>query len=107
MLVAEQAIDAFVEEAAEPGIEGVGAARTEDAGAGDRVGRGAVSDPEQGSSAFTDEGLGMVVAVVQQLPPLLVGEVEGTALAHGRVLHSMLAPSAIIAPLLNLIGQVH
>src|SRR4051812_19735592 len=34
----------------------------------------------------------MVVAVLEQLLPLLVSKLEGTALAHGRFLHSMVAP---------------
>jgi hypothetical protein len=83
LLVALQAVESLGEEDVKPGVDGVGVARAEDAGARDGMGGGAVSDLEQGGGAFTDEGLGMVVAVLEQLLPLVVGEAEGTALAHG------------------------
>jgi hypothetical protein len=83
LLVAEQAVEPLGEEGVQPGVDGVGVAWAEDAGASDGVGGGAVGDLEQGGSAFTDEGLGVVVTVFEQLLPLLVGEGEGTALAHG------------------------
>src|SRR4051794_5845939 len=107
LLVALQAVESLGEEGVQPGVDGVGAARAEDALACDGVGGSAVGDLQQGGGAFTDVGLGMVVAVFEQSLPLLVGEAEGTALAHGRFLHSMLAPTVIVAPLPALIGQVH
>jgi len=67
-------------------------ARPEEAGLGDGVRGGAVGDLEQSGGAFADVGLGVVVAVAEQLPPLVGGKGEGAALAHGRFLHSMLAP---------------
>jgi hypothetical protein len=81
--VTEQAVESLGKEGVEPGVDGVGVARAEDARASDGVGGGAVGDLQQGASAFTDEGLGMVVAVLEQLLPLKVGKLEGTALAHG------------------------
>jgi hypothetical protein len=83
LLVALQSVEALGEEGVQPGVDGVGVARAEDARASDGMGRGAIGDLQQGAGAFTDEGLGMVVAVVEQLPPLLVSKLEGTALAHG------------------------
>src|SRR5438876_12405062 len=72
LLVAEQAVESLGEEGVKPGVDGVGVARPEDAGACDGVGGSAVGDLQQGGGAFTDVGLGMVVAVFEQLLPLLV-----------------------------------
>src|SRR5262245_56232988 len=78
LLVALQAVEALGEEGVQPGVDGVGVARAEDARACDGVWGGAVGDPQQGGGAFTDEGLGMMGAVFEQLLPLLVGKVEST-----------------------------
>jgi hypothetical protein len=92
LLVSEQAVGSLGEEGVQPGIDGVGVAWPEEARTGDGVGGGTVGDLEQSGGAFADVRLGVVVAVVEQLPPLVVGKGKGAALAHGRFLHSMLAP---------------
>jgi hypothetical protein len=92
LLVGEQAVESLGEEGVQPGVDGVGVAGPEEAGARDGVGGVAVSDLQQSGGAFTDEGLGVVVAVAVQLLSLLVGKGEAPALAHGRFLHSMVAP---------------
>jgi len=92
LLVAAQAVEPFRVETGQPTVDRVGVARPENAGASDGVGGGAVGDLEQGGGAFPDEGLGVVVAAVKQLPPLVVGKGKGTALTHGRFLHNMVAP---------------
>jgi hypothetical protein len=92
LLVSEQSVGPLGEESVQPGVDGVGVARPEEAGPGDGVGGGAVGDLEQSGGPLPDVRLGVVVAVAEQLPPLVIGKAEGTALAHGRFLRSMLAP---------------
>jgi hypothetical protein len=68
----------------------------EDARTGDGVRGGTVGDLEQSGGAFADVRLGMVVAVVEQLLPLVVGKGKGATLAHGRILLSRLAPLLLL-----------
>src|SRR5215510_4387408 len=82
VLVGEQAGQALGLKAVEPGVEGVGVARAEQAMAGDGVGRQAVGDLEQGGAAFAHIGAGVVVTEVAQLLKLLLGKGEGAALWH-------------------------
>jgi hypothetical protein len=96
LLVRVQTCDSLGEEGVQPGVDGVGMAWPEEAGAGDGVGGGAVGDLEQSGGPFTDKGLGMVMAVVEQVLPLVVGKREGTALAHGKVLHGSVAPVLLL-----------
>src|SRR5262245_30704445 len=65
LLVSEQAVESLGEEGVQPGVDGVGVAWPEEAGAGDGVGGVAIGDLEQSGGAFTDERLGVVVAVVE------------------------------------------
>jgi hypothetical protein len=69
----------------------------QEARVGHGMGRSAVSDLEQSGGTFADEGFGRVVAVVEQHLALLIGERERTTLAHGRVLHGMVAPQVLYA----------
>jgi hypothetical protein len=68
----------------EPGVDGVGVAAAEQAGAGDGMGGGAVGDLEQRGGALADVGLGVVIPVVEQFVALLGAERKGTALGHRR-----------------------
>jgi hypothetical protein len=67
----------------EPGVEGVGIARPEQALAGDGVRGEAVGHLEQGGGAFTDIGTGVMVAVMGKRRPLLLVQGERTADRHG------------------------
>lgn len=66
----------------EPAVDGVGVARFEEAGAGDGMGRETVSDFENGGTAFTDIGFGMVVTILDLVVTLALGEVEGATERH-------------------------
>jgi hypothetical protein len=90
--VGAQAIESLGEEGVQPGVDRIRVAWPKETGAGDGVGGGAVGDLEQGSGAFPDKGLGVVVTAVEQVLPLVVGEREGTALTHRRILHGSVAP---------------
>src|SRR5207244_1393267 len=82
VLVGEEAGQPLVLVIIEPGVNGVGVALAEQAGVGHGIRRVSVSDFEQGSTAFTDVGLGVVVAMGEQLGALVVRERQGTALVH-------------------------
>jgi len=85
VLVGEEAGQALVLVVAQPGVNGVRVARAEQAVVGHGVRGAAIGDLEHGGAALTGEGLGVVVAVVQQGGALVVRERQGTALAHREV----------------------
>src|SRR5262249_4838349 len=66
VLVGKQAGEAFVLVTIEPGVHRIRIAAAEQAGVGHGIGGLSVSDLEQGGTAFTDVGLGVVVAMVDQ-----------------------------------------
>jgi hypothetical protein len=66
----------------EPAVDGVGVARLEETGAGDGMGRVTVSDFEDGGTAFTDIGFGMVVTILEQVVTLALGKLEGATERH-------------------------
>jgi hypothetical protein len=101
-----QALQAPVLVEAEPGVEGVGVARAEQAGACDGVGGEAVGHLEQSGTAFADIGAGVVVAVVSQQRALLLAQGERTADGHGIFLLCC-SVTPIIRPLPILIVKVH
>jgi hypothetical protein len=78
-----EARQAFGSIAAEPGVDGVGRAGREQAGAGD-VGRaGAVGDLEERGSTLAQVGFGVVVTDGDELGTLLSGEGQGAEFGHG------------------------
>jgi hypothetical protein len=104
--VREEAVEATFEIVVEPGVEGVGVARAEQARAGDGVGGEAVGHLEQSGAAFADVGAGIVVAVADEQHPLLLAQRECTAGAHGIFLLCC-SSTLIIRPLPILIVKVH
>src|SRR5581483_10291314 len=82
VLMGEQAGEPLGLVVVEPGVDGVGVARAEQAGVGHGVRRAPVSDLEHGGTALTDVGLGVVVAVVEQFGALVLRERQGAALVH-------------------------
>jgi hypothetical protein len=66
----------------EPAVDGIGIARFEETGTGNGMGRVTVSDFEQGGTAFTDIGFGMVVTILHKVETLVLGEVEGATERH-------------------------
>jgi hypothetical protein len=56
----------------------------------------AVGDLQESGSAFADEGFGVMVAVAEQLLPLVIRKGKISTLAHGRVLHGMFAPLLLL-----------
>src|SRR5581483_4576892 len=82
VLVGEDAGEPCVPVVVEPGVNGVGVAVAEQAGVGHGKRGMPVSDLEQGGTAFTDVGLGVVVAAVEQCGALVIRERQGAALVH-------------------------
>src|SRR5262245_51699426 len=80
VLVGQEAFQPFGAVMVEPGVDGVGVAGAEQAGAGHGIRGGAVRDLEQGGTALPDIGLGVVVAVGKQGGALVVRERQAKAL---------------------------
>src|SRR5207237_1037267 len=72
----------------EPGVDGIGIARLEQAVAGDRMRRHPRRDLEQGRTAFAHPGTPVVVTMVFQLLALRLRQAQSSAWGH----HTLLSP---------------
>src|SRR5262249_35128405 len=94
VLVSEEAGQPFVLVIGEPGVNRVGVAVTEEGSVGHSIRGLSVSNLEQGGTALTNRGLGVVIAMVEQCGAFVVRKRQSTALAHGEV--SSLVPIPLI-----------
>ncbi len=84
-----------------PGVDGIGFSALQEAMLSDGMRRHTISTLQQGSAAFTDRGLRVVVTVMTKLVGLGLTQVEGPAISgHGWYLSSICRHGTKLLPLL-------